>query len=94
MLDQLLLAASTLSFTLASEVLLSLESVVTSVRKFLDKSVDDNGKGIHSEEIHGVLQNLRSRLGASAQKLLKHNWSADSNEHCWKKKVSPSQYSN
>lgn len=92
LLDHLLLAASTFSFTLASEVLLSMESVVTSVRKFLDKSLEEDGKGIRSEKTQGVLPIIRSRLGISARKLLRHNWNADSNENCWKRKVSPSQY--
>lgn len=85
-LEEALDVASTFSFTLASEVLLSMESVVTSVRKFSDKSLEEDGKGIRSEKTQGVIPILRSRLGISAWKLLRHNWNADSNENCWKKK--------
>lgn len=71
---------------LASESLLTLESVVTSVQTVLDKS-ETNGKGIHSQSIHRILPNLRSRLGTSAQKLLSHNWDSEHLENGWKNKV-------
>lgn len=90
--DHLLLAATAFSFTLASEVLLSMESVVISVRKFLDKSPGEDGKRKRTEKNGGVLPVLRKRLGIAAQKLLRHNWDIDSNENSWKRKVSSSQY--
>ncbi|KAJ6912410.1 Fanconi anemia group D2 protein [Populus alba x Populus x berolinensis] len=77
--------ACSFSFMLASESLLTLESVVTSVQTVLDKS-ETNGKGIHSPSIHRILPNLRSRLGTSAQKLLSHNWDSEHLENGWKNK--------
>lgn len=71
---------------LASESLLTLESIVNSLQKFLDK-LDENGKCIHSDFIHGVLPNLRSRLKASAQKLLRQNWDDSQLQSVWKNKV-------
>ncbi|KAJ6332276.1 hypothetical protein OIU76_010629 [Salix suchowensis] len=77
--------ACSFSFMLASEALLTLESVVTSVQTVLDKS-ETNGKVIHSPSIHRILPNLRSRLGTSAQKLLSHNWDSENIENGWKNK--------
>ncbi|XP_059658888.1 uncharacterized protein LOC132305230 [Cornus florida] len=74
------------SFTLASEVLLTLESVVTSVRKLLDKLVEGNGKGIHIGFVRELLPTLHSRVGTSAQKLLRHNWDNDNLEKSGKNK--------
>ena len=74
------------SFTLASESLLTLESIVNSFQNILDK-LEENGKITHSECIQGVLPALRSRLGASAQKLLRHNWDNSQLESGWKSRV-------
>lgn len=63
-------AARTLSYKLASEVVLVLELVVTSMHKFLDKSVNGNGKGIGTGSTREVLHFVSKRLGASAKKLL------------------------
>ncbi|XP_062170326.1 uncharacterized protein LOC133876038 [Alnus glutinosa] len=72
-------------FTLASESLLTLESIINSCQKFLDK-LEENGKNIHSEFIHRALPTLRTRLGASAQKLLRHNWDNSQLQSGWKSK--------
>lgn len=73
----------------ASESLLTLESVVISLQGFLDK-LGENNTTTHSGVIQSVLNNLHCRLGISAQKLLKHNWSDESLENGWRNKVSPS----
>ncbi|KAG2717749.1 hypothetical protein I3760_03G190400 [Carya illinoinensis] len=73
------------SFMLASESLLTLESSIISFQKFLDKS-DENGKTRHSDFIHGVPPTLRSRLGASAQKILRQNWDNSEVLSVWKNK--------
>ncbi|KAK1374178.1 Fanconi anemia group D2 protein-like [Heracleum sosnowskyi] len=78
--------ACTFSFTLASEVLLTMNSVVTSVEKYLTKSLEEAGKGIHAETTRGLLSALRIKLGISAQKLLRHDWNSDTDEDCWKRK--------
>jgi hypothetical protein len=52
--------------------------------------LEENGKNIHSEFNHRALLTLRSRLGASAQKLLRHNWDNSQLQSSWKSKVRPS----
>ncbi|KDP30138.1 hypothetical protein JCGZ_18133 [Jatropha curcas] len=84
-LEDVLDTACSFSFTLASESLLTLESMVTSIQTFLDK-LESNGKSIWSQSTHGVLQILRRRLGTSAQKLLKHSWNGENLENGWKNK--------
>lgn len=71
---------------LASESLLTLESIVISLQKFLDK-LEGNGKSAHSKFIQGVLHVLHKRLGTSAQNLLQYNWDDESLENGWKNKV-------
>ncbi|KAL8114818.1 hypothetical protein AgCh_021606 [Apium graveolens] len=78
--------ACTFSFMLASEVLLTMNYVVTSVEKYLTKSLEEAGKGIHAETTRGLLSALRIKLGISAQKLLRHDWNSDTDENCWKRK--------
>lgn len=88
----LLFAACTFSFMLASEVLLTMNSVVTSVEKYLTKSLEEAAKGIHAETTQGLLSALRIKLGISAQKLLRHDWNNDTDEDGWKRKVGPLHY--
>ncbi|KAF4399822.1 hypothetical protein G4B88_021036 [Cannabis sativa] len=73
------------SFMLASESILTLELIVTSFRKFLDKLREENGNQMHSG-IQGALDLLRTKLGSSAEKLLKHNWESEHLENGWKNK--------
>ncbi|GMY31923.1 Fanconi anemia group D2 protein homolog isoform X1 [Fagus crenata] len=84
-IESVLNTVCSFSFTLASESLLTLESIVNSFQKFLDM-LEENGKIIHSECSPGVLPILRSRLGASAQKLLRHNRDDSQLESGWKSK--------
>ncbi|GAV74416.1 hypothetical protein CFOL_v3_17896 [Cephalotus follicularis] len=77
--------ACSFSFMLASESLLALESAVTSLQKFLDKS-EGKGKYIDRGCIHGVLPILGNRLETSAQKLLRHGWNNETLENGWKNK--------
>ncbi|XP_057956643.1 uncharacterized protein LOC131149872 isoform X2 [Malania oleifera] len=69
--------ASSFSFTLASELLLTLESLVTSGQKFLEKSPEVTLKNMHTGFTPEVLLMLRNRLGTSAHKLLRHNCNND-----------------
>nr|XP_023876814.1 Fanconi anemia group D2 protein homolog isoform X3 [Quercus suber] len=82
-IESVLNTVCSFSFTLASESLLTLESIVNSFQNILAK-LEENGKITHSECIQGVLPALRSRLGASAQKLLRHNWDNSQLESGWK----------
>lgn len=80
-------AACSFSFMLASESLFTLESVVTSIQKFISK-LEGNSKNVHSEFIQEALPTLRSKLGISAQNILRHSWDNDNLENGWKRKVS------
>lgn len=71
---------------LASESLLTLESIVISLQKFLD-TLEGNGKSTHSKSIEGSLHVLHKRLGTSAQNLLQCKWDNESLENGWKNKV-------
>ncbi|CAK7340364.1 unnamed protein product [Dovyalis caffra] len=84
-LEDALDMACSFSFMLASESLLTLESVVTSVQTLLVK-LETSDKGMHSPSIHRIVPNLCSRLGTSALKLLKHNWDNENLENGWKNK--------
>ncbi|KAL3537801.1 hypothetical protein ACH5RR_001167, partial [Cinchona calisaya] len=69
-LDRIFDVARSLSYKLASEVLLVLELVFTSIHKFFDKSANGRAKVIGTESTREVLHFMSIRLGASAQKLL------------------------
>ncbi|XVF81614.1 hypothetical protein PTKIN_Ptkin15bG0169300 [Pterospermum kingtungense] len=82
--ESILDAACSSSFILASEALFTLESAVISVQKVIDKLEGDD-KSIQSG-LSQILPLLRSRLGSSAQKLLKHKWDNERLENGWKNK--------
>ncbi|KDO64311.1 hypothetical protein CISIN_1g000816mg [Citrus sinensis] len=84
-LEGVLNIACSFSFMLASESLLTLESIVISLQKFLDK-LEGNGKSTHSKSIEGSLHVLHERLGTSAQNLLQCKWDNESLENGWKNK--------
>ncbi|KAK9285230.1 hypothetical protein L1049_024418 [Liquidambar formosana] len=84
--EDILDTACSFSFFLASEAVLTLESVVTSVQKFFDKLMEGNAKTVRTGCVLGVLPALRIRLGTSAQKLLSHNWEGENLENGWKSK--------
>nr|XP_018680592.1 PREDICTED: Fanconi anemia group D2 protein homolog isoform X2 [Musa acuminata subsp. malaccensis] len=65
--------ACSFSFTLASEVLATLESVVSSIAVVIDKSLEGNGKTTDVGCCQGILTVLSRRLALSAQKLLVHD---------------------
>ncbi|XP_057476207.1 uncharacterized protein LOC130764144 isoform X1 [Actinidia eriantha] len=85
-LEEVLEEAITLSFTLASEVLLTLDAVATSVQKFIVMSAEGNGKDIHKRLLPELLRTLHNRLGTSAYKLLSHKWDKDNLENGLKTK--------
>ncbi|XP_065854145.1 uncharacterized protein [Euphorbia lathyris] len=84
-MEDVLHTACTFSFMLASESLLTLESIFSSVQKFLD-NLERTGKNTHSTSIHQAVPTFRNRLGNSAQKLLKHNWDDENLDNGWKNK--------
>ena len=83
-------AACSFSFMLASEALLTLESIATSIMKFNDKLMQRNNKSTSMGSIEAVLPGLRSRLSTSSQKILMHNWDNENSENSVKSKVRPS----
>ncbi|GLT94035.1 hypothetical protein SLE2022_117980 [Rubroshorea leprosula] len=82
--ESVLDTACSLSFTLASESLFTLESAVTSVQKVFNKS-EANSKSMQSK-FSQILPALRQRVETSAHKLLKHNWNDENLENGWKNK--------
>ncbi|KAJ4980681.1 hypothetical protein NE237_031518 [Protea cynaroides] len=70
------------SFSIASEVLVTLESIMTSVQTSVDKLPE--GKGKHT--IQGVLPALSKRIGGSAQKLLMHQQEYENLDNGWRNK--------
>lgn len=69
--------ATNFSFTLASEVLLTLEVMVTSIRVFLNRSPCENGKDTCAGFSKEIIPFLCNKLGAYAQKLLMHKCDKD-----------------
>ncbi|KAI3445237.1 hypothetical protein Pfo_001902 [Paulownia fortunei] len=65
------------SFTLASEVLLTLEYMVTSIRMFLNRSLCENGKDTCTGFSKEIVPFLCDKLGSYAQKLLMHKCDKD-----------------
>ncbi|KAJ8573017.1 hypothetical protein K7X08_009528 [Anisodus acutangulus] len=63
-------AACAVSFALASKVLLSLESVLVSIRTILDNDLNDIGKDIRTGFSKELLSFLSKKLGTFAYKLL------------------------
>ncbi|KAJ9686029.1 hypothetical protein PVL29_015082 [Vitis rotundifolia] len=78
--------ACSFSFMLASEALLTLESIVTSILKFNDKLMEGNDRSTSMGSIEAVLPTLRSRLGTSSHKILMHNWDNENSENGVKRK--------
>ncbi|RZR94140.1 hypothetical protein BHM03_00022769 [Ensete ventricosum] len=72
----------------ASEVLVTLESVVNSIAVVIDKSLEGNGRTTDVGCCQGVLTVLSRRLALSAQKLLVHDPGREDTEKGQKNKVS------
>ncbi|KAL0364789.1 UNVERIFIED_CONTAM: hypothetical protein Sangu_0576500 [Sesamum angustifolium] len=70
-------AATNFSFALASEILLTLEVMVTSIRVFLNRSPCENGKDTCTGFSKEIIPFLCNKLGAYAQKLLMHKRDKD-----------------
>ncbi|KAL6570222.1 hypothetical protein OROMI_014736 [Orobanche minor] len=79
--------AMNFSFTLASEVLLTLEFVITSIRIFLSGSLCQNGKDTCIGFSKEVVPFLCNKLGSYAKKLLTHKCDKDDVDGSLKTKV-------
>nr|XP_017231975.1 PREDICTED: Fanconi anemia group D2 protein isoform X1 [Daucus carota subsp. sativus] len=84
-LEEALDVACTFSFMMATEVLLTMNSVLNSIQKYLTKSLEEAGKGIYAETTQGLFSALRIKLGKTAQKVLRHEWDSDTDED-WRRK--------
>lgn len=87
-----LFAAINFSFTLASEVLLTLEFMVTSIHMFLNRSLGENGKDTCTGFSKEIIPFLCKKLGSYAQKLLMHKCDRDDVGGSLKTKVSLGSY--
>ncbi|KAL5726309.1 hypothetical protein ACHQM5_009361 [Ranunculus cassubicifolius] len=74
------------SVMMASEVLVTLESIVNSAKYFLDKLLEGSGKSMHIGFVQKVIPILRNRLGSCAHKLLTSNWDSENIENGCKTK--------
>ncbi|XP_020092932.1 Fanconi anemia group D2 protein isoform X2 [Ananas comosus] len=69
------------SFLLASEVLVTMQSIVNSISMLVEKSPDGNVKNIQARSYQRILPFLRNRLEFSARKLLMHDLGSEDNEN-------------
>ncbi|KAI3775779.1 hypothetical protein L1987_45532 [Smallanthus sonchifolius] len=72
-LESVLDAALCFSFMLASEVVVTLESVVISLQKVIDKPLEGTAKH-KSSVVQELLVTSRNKLSSSAHKVLSHDW--------------------
>ncbi|CAH9068122.1 unnamed protein product [Cuscuta europaea] len=63
-------AASTISFTQSTEVVLTLEAIILSIRKIVDGGLDETGKNIQKGFTEEFIPFLCKKLGTSAKELL------------------------
>ncbi|KAF9595259.1 hypothetical protein IFM89_038262 [Coptis chinensis] len=85
-LEGVLDSACSYSVLLASEVLVTLESIVSSAQSFLDKLLEGSGKSTHLGFVQKVIPLMRKRLGTYAHQLLTHNWDSENFENGSKSK--------
>lgn len=81
-------AAINFSFTLASEVLLTLEFMVTSIHTFHNRPQGESGNHTCTKLSKEIVPFLRNKLGSYAQKLLMHKCDRDDVGGSLKSKVS------
>lgn len=82
------IAACSFSSMLAFECLLALESILASIQKRLD-CLEGDCTASYSVFNPGILFTLCSRLGKSAEKLLRQSWDDQDLDDGWKSKVRP-----
>ncbi|XP_019161655.1 PREDICTED: Fanconi anemia group D2 protein homolog isoform X2 [Ipomoea nil] len=79
-LEELFSIASTISFTLSSEVVLTLEAVILSIRKIVDKDSVETGNIIQKGFIKELFSFLCEKLGTSAKTLLTQKYDSENVE--------------
>ncbi|KAK3126398.1 hypothetical protein QOZ80_7AG0555960 [Eleusine coracana subsp. coracana] len=70
MLEDIVDPVCSFSYLLASDVLITMQSILSSVIALLEKSGEANGKNMHMGCSKDIIPFLRKRIGASAHKLL------------------------
>ncbi|KAJ0982639.1 hypothetical protein J5N97_010894 [Dioscorea zingiberensis] len=73
--------AYSLPFSLASEVLVTLQSLLNSIAMLFEKSKEESGKSMHVGFTETLLPFLRRKLASSSHKLLVHDWDCADNEN-------------
>ncbi|KAF3787448.1 hypothetical protein EJ110_NYTH14992 [Nymphaea thermarum] len=71
------------SFSLASEVLVALQSIVNSIQMFIDKLSERIRKNCIGF-VMGILPTLQDKLGALAQRLLEYDWDCQFHDGDWR----------
>ncbi|KAM0951992.1 putative fanconi anemia protein FANCD2 [Dioscorea sansibarensis] len=79
--EDLLDMAYSLPFSLASEVLVTLQSILNSIVMLFDKPMEETGSSTHIGFTQSLLPFLRSRLASSAHKLLMLDWNRADDEN-------------
>ncbi|CAH8305407.1 unnamed protein product [Eruca vesicaria subsp. sativa] len=80
-LEDILNNACSFSFDLAFECLLTLQLLVTSAQKHIDKVSEEATKKRYAGPIQGLVPSLHAKLGTSAEKLLRHEWIDESTDN-------------
>jgi Fanconi anemia group D2 protein len=76
------------SHILASDVLITMQSILNSIVALLEKSVESNGKNIHVGCSKEIIPFLRKHLALSAHKLLTYDFPSEERENGSQSKVS------
>ncbi|KAG0463482.1 hypothetical protein HPP92_019551 [Vanilla planifolia] len=84
--ESILESSFSVSFLLASEVIVTLHSLVNPKTALIGKAQDVMGKSSPISCSYKVLHHLKGRLGLSAHKLLLQDWSSKENDNEWKSK--------
>ncbi|XP_049936627.1 uncharacterized protein LOC116265003 isoform X2 [Nymphaea colorata] len=71
------------SFSLASEVLVALQSIVNSIQMFIDKLSEGIRKN-YIGFVMGILPTLQDKLGALARRLLEYDWDCQFHDGDWR----------
>ncbi|CAN1160306.1 Fanconi anemia group D2 protein [Linum perenne] len=77
--------ACSFSFMLASESLVTLESIIASLKSLINR-LERNGERNQSTSMSRVLNVFYQRASTSACKLLRQEWDSGKLENCWKDK--------
>lgn len=83
-----LTAVCLFSHILASDVLITMQSILNSIIVLLEKSGESNGKNMHVGCSKEIIPFVKKHLGLSAHKLLTSDFPNEDTENGWQSKVS------